>query len=153
MSEGRVALAATATCATIKGRRPKISALSVQNPNHGKQQDRKLIQISLHANPLERLCKLLLPWKILDSSKEKVLSETSVEEEKNFNHIPILFQTYQQYTDAFEPLMIEEMKAGILSNLKSGEVQTSHCQFSVLESFEKEGELTVLETDFKISDR
>ena len=136
MSEGRVALAATATCATIKGRRPKISALSVQN-----------------ANPLERLCKLLLPWKILDSSKEKVLSETSVEEEKNFNHIPILFQTYQQYTDAFEPLMIEEMKAGILSNLKSGEVQTSHCQFSVLESFEKEGELTVLETDFKISDR
>eukprot|EP01036_Dinobryon_divergens_P030769 gene30770-40065_t len=152
MSE-RIALAATsANATTIKGRRPKIS--SVQNPNHGKQQSQKLIQITLYANPLERLCKLLLPWKILDlSSKENVLADSSGEVECTFNHIPILFQTYQQYVDAFEPLMIEEMKAGILSNLKSGEAQTSHCQFSVLESFEKVGELTVLETDFKISDR
>ena len=149
-----VAPPADSSAATIKGRRPKISAVSVnQKQNNGKQESQKLIQVSMHANPLERLCKLFLSWKILNSNKENDISESLLEEVYNLKHIPILFQSYQQYVDAFEPLIIEEMKAGILNNFKSGDIQVSTCQFSVMEKFEKETELTVLETDFKISDR
>lgn len=133
-----------------KGRRPKIVGHST---NTKKPIQSQFKDMSICVNPLERICQLLLPWTILESCREKNVNEKRSKIESDFATVPVVFGSFKQYVDSLEPLLIEEIKACIISGLDSRAVTSTTCQFSVADIHEKESDLTVLETDFKITDR
>ena len=82
------------------------------------------------SNPLDRLCALLLGWQILDDvGKER--SSNSVFD-SNYVPLPTCYETYQQYLRCWEPMLIEEIKAGILSNLPLSTKRQSKCGIAMV---------------------
>lgn len=70
----------------------------------------------LCSNPLERLCELLLDWRILDDISSGRNTRTDNNTGSTFNLLPNSFLTCQEYVTAWEPLLIEEIKANVVSN-------------------------------------
>ena len=66
-------------------------------------------------NPLDRLCELLLDWPIL----EEITDGRSSKSTSNIQNIklPNCFPTHELYLSSWEPLILEEIKASVLSNL------------------------------------
>jgi hypothetical protein len=91
------------------GLRPK-----VRNAQKKDQTGPKLAQATqICANPLDRLCELILDWRILeDVSKDRQARNSST-----FSDLPKCYSNFQYYLTSWEPLLIEEIKANILSNL------------------------------------
>jgi hypothetical protein len=82
----------------------------------------------LYANPLDRLCELLLDWRILeDVRKGRERERDSTSARKDNVKLPNCYATHQQYLTSWEPLLIQEIKAGILSNLPLSTKRSSKC--------------------------
>jgi len=62
-------------------------------------------------NPLDRFCELLLNWSISDTDKNK---QHEVNEERT---VPLTFSSYSSYVKTWEPLLIIETRACILSSI------------------------------------
>jgi hypothetical protein len=85
-------------------------------------------KVQSYANPLDRLCELLLDWRILDDigrGRERERDSTSARTE--CAKLPNSYATHQQYLTSWEPLLIQEIKAGILSNLPLSTKRASKC--------------------------
>jgi hypothetical protein len=97
------------TIRVASGLRPK-----VRNAQKKDQTGSKPAQITqMCANPLDRLCELIVDWRILeDVSKDRKARNSST-----FSDLPKCYIDYQYYLTSWEPLLIEEIKANILSNL------------------------------------
>jgi hypothetical protein len=105
-----------ASVKVVSGLRPKIRNVKKQNdPNLAKpllQKQQNTVQVC--ANPLDRLCELLLDWRILDDVGRKLDFRSEV---TAFPNLQNSFPCYQEYLSSWEPLLIDEMKANILTNL------------------------------------
>jgi hypothetical protein len=84
------------------------------------------------ANPLERMCELLLSWLILeDLSKGRSSNSTAPSE---CSRLPTSYLTHQSYVESWEPWLIEEVKASILSNLPLNTRKQSKCGTAMVSS-------------------
>lgn len=74
-------------------------------------------------NPVDRLCRKLLDWDIIGSDKKEVPLPT----------LPMTFDSYRSYVNIWEPLLIAEMKANILSGcpISSFETNLSTCSLQL----------------------
>lgn len=82
----------------------------------------------LYANPLDRLCELLLDWRILDDiGKGRERDREAVAARPEYAKLPDCYMTYQHYLTSWEPLLMQEIKAGILSNLPLSTKRLSKC--------------------------
>jgi hypothetical protein len=80
------------------------------------------------ANPLDRLCELLLDWEISSFSAAKNSEDVPPE----FAKLPLNFQHFHEYVTLWEPLMIEEMKENVKSNYRTKparELKKGHFSF------------------------
>ena len=72
-------------------------------------------QAQVCANPLDRMCELLLGWRILeDVGRGRSSKNTS---SSDLERLPYTYPDYEAYLKSWEPLLIEEVKAGVLTNL------------------------------------
>jgi hypothetical protein len=75
------------------------------------------------SNPLDRLCELLLPWPIIDdivrqSRDHDFPGNRDVNDTDNSSLVlPDTFTDCMQYVEMWEPLVIDEIKASVLSSL------------------------------------
>lgn len=69
-------------------------------------------------NPLERLCDLLLPWSFLCDYAKYSVNKEKPQLSNTVEPIPIHFESYHHYIQAWTPLIIEEIKANLLANFK-----------------------------------
>lgn len=65
-------------------------------------------------NPLDRLCELLLSWDIISA-----LSSPTATNFVSINSLPSAFNDMKEYIEVWEPLIVEEIKANIISNAPS----------------------------------
>ena len=71
-----------------------------------------------NCNPLNRLCEKLLDWRILTDlagTKMRLAGVPSA----IVGGIPLVFKSYMEYVEVWEPLLIAEIKANILSSALS----------------------------------
>jgi len=134
-----------------KGRRPKVlpSAAQINTSKFHKRNN------FVCANPLERLCQQLLPWQILDSLSELQSQKNILEDHDEVqSSLPIVFESYLHYVVVWEPLLIEEIKASILSNFGSCSAKPTSAYFGVPISTSDvlcdQTNLILLESDFRI---
>lgn len=66
-------------------------------------------------NPLDRLCEMLLDWRILEDITDGRSSRSTSSSENT--RLPNYFPTHELYLSSWEPLLLEEIKASVLSNL------------------------------------
>ncbi len=66
------------------------------------------------ANPLDRLCELLLPWNLLESLK---FANDSLQDKRVIKKIPTRFESHDEYYNIWEPVLVEEIKANIMSHV------------------------------------
>ena len=113
-----------ASIKVVSGLRPK-----PRNPNRGTSdatpfQNKSSQNTSVTcANPMDRLCELLLDWRIL----EDIELGKRKPDLTDLVRLPNFYPTHQSYLASWEPLLIEEMKAGILSNLPLSTKRRSKC--------------------------
>ena len=100
-------------------------------------------------NPLNRLCLKLLDWDIFSSTSQDVV--------ENLPTVPITFDSYRSYVKTWEPLLIEEMRASILSNcpVSSFDKNTSLCSIQLPSDLDCQTTplITVMATPFKSEDK
>lgn len=132
-----------------KGRRPKVLPSST---NIFGDKFLKRTNIPVCANPLERLCELLLPWQLLNSLSEFNLQKNLIDECEEQSILPIGFESFQHYVAVWEPLLIEEIKASILSNFSTSFSKSTSVYFGVpvTEALSGKTDLILLESDFKM---
>lgn len=92
-------------------KRLKVSRKVNESDNDHRKQESKLTSIC--ANPLDRFCDLLLKWKF--SADQCSIGLSSV---------PLCFDSYSSYMNVFEPMVIEETKAAVLSKLQEKAIKT-----------------------------
>lgn len=116
----------------VSGLRPKPKAGSKSVTSQSFAMTQPLLKgqskAQLYANPLDRLCELLLDWRILEDirkGRERERNSTSARTE--YAKLPNSYATYQQYLTYWEPLLLQEIKAGILSNLPLSTKRLSKC--------------------------
>ena len=68
------------------------------------------------ANSQDRFCELLLPWRMLHEFSESQQSQRRSGSDGS-DSVPLCFESYDDYILAWEPLLMEEIKGGILSSL------------------------------------
>jgi hypothetical protein len=70
---------------------------------------------------LERMCRLVLTWPFLEDldiamAKTDKLGVIEMNEQEK---IPLVFKSYSQYLSCWEPLLIQEIKANLISNFSA----------------------------------
>ena len=89
-------------------------------------------QVHLCANPLDRMCELLLDWRILSDINggrgSKGISDSSD------LRLPTSYISHQSYLESWEPLLLEEVKASIISNLPMNTKRQSKCGTAMVSS-------------------
>jgi hypothetical protein len=71
-----------------------------------------------NCNPLNRLCEKLLEWRILPDlagSNRPSVRAARVPPAIDV-HVPLVFKNYVEYVEIWEPLLLAEIKANLLSN-------------------------------------
>ena len=68
--------------------------------------------VSRACSPIDRLGLLLLNWKPLQDSQIQIQNSEK-------SHIPETFESVDEYIAAFEPYLIDELKAAVMSNFSS----------------------------------
>eukprot|EP01041_Mallomonas_annulata_P007442 gene7442-15222_t len=63
----------------------------------------------LKRQPLDVLCECILPWRIFDDIDSRG--------DQSFPHVPVSFQSLDEYISIWKPMLLEEIKANVLSNL------------------------------------
>ena len=113
------------------GKRPKekkvnTQLLSHQRPGTAASAARlSVIRPSQVTNPLNRLCELLLPWTSVAREFSNYTrgggekTEESVEIYSNLRPLPNVFDTYDEYLTAWEPLVVEEIKSSVLNSMSA----------------------------------
>lgn len=89
------------------------------------------------ANPLDRLCDLLLDWDVMADLAKPPTGKPSADENSALEpvgeQLPAFFSCFHEYISRWEPLVIEEMKENVLSNFRSKTIQgvkKGYLQFS-----------------------
>ena len=83
-------------------------------------------------NPIERLCTLLLDWEMLSSG-----SKSSREQAESFQSIPLSFPSTEDYIRTWEPLLVDEIKENLMSNIPMSTRKSCTGKFRVSEAFSK----------------
>ena len=86
-------------------------------------------------NPLDRLSAILLDWNILDdvvtSNKKSYESDKNWQLDGEVEVLPEVYRTYDEYAEAWEPIMIKEIQDAIVSKfaltVDSALFGTFHC--------------------------
>ena len=74
----------------------------------------KTISYRKTANPLDRLCELILPWNLLEAVK---VSNDSLHDRRMIRKIPTRFESHEEYYNIWEPILLEEIKANIITHV------------------------------------
>ncbi len=74
----------------------------------------KTISYRKTANPLDRLCELLLPWNLLEAIK---VPTDSLHEKRIIRKIPTRFESHDEYYNVWEPVLLEEIKSNIITHV------------------------------------
>jgi hypothetical protein len=110
------------------------------------------VRTVLCSNPLEKMCGHLVCWSLLEDLKESngQRSGGPVQEEVSLPRLPISFSTCREYIESWEPLLVEEIKANILSNvpMNSRRPKKGQATVSNLGSSSPTSRLITLQVDF-----
>ncbi len=101
----------------VSGLRPKSKKTDSTAPKPTPSVGKSLRATSV--NPLDRLCDLLLPWNMLDQYAQEKKRSKGVCNTPKDHLIPDSFKTAEDYVSVWEPLVVDEIKANILSNLSA----------------------------------
>ena len=79
-----------------------------------------------YSNPMTRLGELLLPWATILTDFKRYTSPSTVQSRQEqaqyyskLRALPLIFESFRDYLDAWEPLIIEEIKTGVLNNMSA----------------------------------
>lgn len=104
----------------LSGLRPKKRGERSSNRNEPTQVHQVVKPtVPICNNPLERLAGKLSSWRLVDNLIKDQPS-------KDFDVIPDRFEDFSAYLTAWEPLLLEELKANILSNVSALRDTTSN---------------------------
>lgn len=111
------------------GCRPRITAnrshFEAKNGKEGYNPHTK----RLCANPLDRLCDRLLDWNLTTDLKEQLQNRKSVDDLSSSStdqedSLPSAFSCFHEYISRWEPLLLTEMKANVVTNFRSKSMQS-----------------------------
>lgn len=125
-----------ASVRVASGLRPKQRNAIMSNTRIGdvrsQQHFPKSSQVHFCANPLDRMCELLLDWHILaDIGVGRGFKDNSSSSKEA---LPTFYASHRSYVEHWEPLLIEEVKACILSNLPLNTKRRSKCGTAMVSS-------------------
>ena len=125
-----------ASVRVASGLRPKQRTAITSNNRIGAGQSQPQLpkgnQVHFCANPLDRMCELLLDWQILANIEGgRGLKENSSLPRES---LPTFFASHRSYIEHWEPLLVEEVKACILSNLPLNTKGRSKCGTAMVSS-------------------
>lgn len=117
------------------GLRPKAKinkkATDFISTNYAQSQSKQPAMRSIScSNPLDKLCALLLGWQILDDVGKERSSISLCD--SNYAPLPTSYENFLQYLACWEPMLVEEIKAGILSNLPLSTKRQSKCGIAMV---------------------
>ena len=140
-----------------QGLRPKSGGLKVRSgkPFQGGH------SVPRAGNPLDQLCCQLLNWNIMEYVSK---SSTSSNRDRQMELIPNcevkmlpdVYESYEQYVEAWEPLMVKEIQESVASKLLSKiEASTNsgvfHCSQAEAATDAESSELVQLDCNFYVS--
>eukprot|EP01039_Chlorochromonas_danica_P005350 gene5350-5886_t len=119
----------------VVGRRPKSTAHPSESSKTGKDNNNKEgggynpHTKRLCANPLDRLCDHLLDWNLTTDLKEQLQNRKSVDDLSSSttgqeDSLPSAFSCFHEYISLWEPLLLTEMKANVVTNFRSKSMQS-----------------------------
>jgi DNA-binding Xre family transcriptional regulator len=112
----------------VIGRRPKQKDATTEQIHTSASLSTLASVKRICANPLDRMCELLLDWEISSFAASKNSEDVPPE----FAKLPLNFQHFHEYVTLWEPLMIEEMKENVKSNYRTKsakELKKGHFSF------------------------